>query len=75
MVGVGGLVGWSPPYATSLRNGTYWILVCVGMRGFWVAILVFCFRGNDGIKEVEIMKQKRDGAAIWACAGDKCQVV
>lgn len=47
----------------------------MGMRGFWVAILVFCFRGNDGIKEVEIMKQKRDGAAIWACAGDQRQVV
>ena len=31
--------------------------------------------GNDGIKEVEIMKQKRDGAAIWAGAGDKRQVV
>lgn len=47
----------------------------MGMTGFEVAILVFCFRGNDGIKEVEIMKQKRDGAAIWACAGDKRQVV
>jgi hypothetical protein len=45
------------------------------MMGFWVAILVFCLRGNDGIKEVEIMKQKRDGDAIWACAGDKRQVV
>ena len=57
------------------NNGTDWILVCVGMTGFRVSILVFCFRGNDGIKEVEIMKQKRDGAAIWACAGDKRQVV
>lgn len=31
--------------------------------------------GNDRIKEVEIMKQKRDGAAIWACASDQRQVV
>lgn len=62
-------------YITSLRNGTDRILVCVGMRGFWVAILVFCFRGNDEIKEVEIMKQKRDSDAIWACAGDQRQVV
>ena len=47
----------------------------MGMREFGVVILVFCFRGNDGIKEVEIMKQKCDGAAIWACAGDRRQVV
>ena len=45
------------------------------MTGFWVAILVFCLRGNDGMKEVEIMKQKLNGDAIWACAGDKRQVV
>ena len=29
-----------------------------GNDGIWVSILVFCFRGNDGIKEVEITKQK-----------------
>ena len=70
---------WAEAHPTqlkpTLRNGTNRILVCVGMTGFWISILVFCFRGNDGIKEVEIMKQKRDGAAIWACAGDKRQVV